>query len=116
MRYLRLSHDGGTTRFDEGDLPFASAVFAPPAPPLDVSAAVPARELLFIRFPAGWSDPSHPSPARQWMFVLAGLGEVTAGPETRTWGPGDVILLEDLEPPGHGTTVLEDALFAVVRV
>ena len=84
MRYLRLSHDGGTTRFDEGDLPFASAVFAPPAPPLDVSAAVPARELLFIRFPAGWSDPSHPSPARQWMFVLAGRGEVTAGPETRT--------------------------------
>ena len=115
MRYLRLVNDGGSTRFDEGEIDFARSVFAPPAPPLDVSPAWPAREMLFIRFPAGWTDPSHPAPARQWMFVLAGRGEVTAGAETRPWGAGDVILLEDVAPPGHGTRVLEDALFAVVR-
>jgi quercetin dioxygenase-like cupin family protein len=90
-------------------------VFAPPAPPLDVSAAVPVREMLVIRFAAGWSDPAHPSPARQWMFVLAGRGETTVGTETREWGPGQVFLLEDTAPPGHGTTILEDTLIAVVR-
>ena len=116
MRYLRVYNDDhGETRFGEGDIEFAPAAFAPPAPPIDVSPAVPARELLFIRFAAGWTDPAHPAPARQWMLVLSGRGETTAGGETRSWGPGDVVLLEDTAPPGHGTTILEDALFAVVR-
>jgi hypothetical protein len=117
MHYIRVyNDDDGTTRFGDGETTFASAVFAPPAPPLDVSPAVPARELLFVRFAAGWTDPLHPSPARQWMFALAGRGETTVGAETRSWGPGQVFLLEDTAPPGHGTTILEDALFAVVRV
>ncbi|MFI5047922.1 MAG: cupin domain-containing protein [Acidimicrobiia bacterium] len=116
MRYHRISNDGdGQTRFDDGEIAFASAEFAPPAPPLDVSPAMPAREVMFIRFAAGWSDAAHPSPARQWMFVLSGRGETTAGGETRPWGPGDVFLLEDTSPPGHGTTILEDAVLAVVR-
>jgi hypothetical protein len=49
------------------------------------------------------------------MFVLSGRGETTAGGETRPWGPGQVFLLEDTAPPGHGTTIHEDALIAVVR-
>ena len=116
MRYTRIYNgDDGRTRFVDVEVEFAGAVFAPPAPPLDVSAAVPARETLFIRFAAGWTDPAHPSPARQWMFVLSGRGETTGGGEIRSWGPGDVFLLEDTEPPGHGTTILEDAVLAVVR-
>jgi hypothetical protein len=49
------------------------------------------------------------------MFVLTGQGETTAGDETRSWGPGDAFFLEDTSPPGHATTVLEDAVIAVVR-
>jgi quercetin dioxygenase-like cupin family protein len=49
------------------------------------------------------------------MFVLAGRGETTVGTETREWGPGQVFLLEDTAPPGHGTRILEDTLIAVVR-
>jgi quercetin dioxygenase-like cupin family protein len=115
MRYTRIRNDDGQARFEDGEVSFASAVFAPPAPPLDVSTPVPVREMMFISFPAGWTDPAHPSPARQWMFVLSGRGETTAGPETRSWGPGDAFLLEDIAPPGHATTVLEDAIIAVVR-
>jgi len=116
MRYVRLynGEDGGS-RFEDCEIPFASATFAPPAPPLDVSDAIPAREALFIRFDAGWTDPAHPAPARQWMFVLSGRGETTAGEETRSWATGDVFLVEDTVPPGHATTILEDAVFAVVR-
>jgi hypothetical protein len=117
VRYLRIyTDDNGEARFDECELTFASAVFAPPAPPLDVSAATGVREMLFTRFPAGWSDAAHPAPARQWMIIMSGRGETSAGGETRSWGPGDVLLLEDTTPPGHATTVLEDTLIAVVRV
>jgi quercetin dioxygenase-like cupin family protein len=117
MRYIRVYNaDDGRTRFEDCETSFASADFAPPAPPLEVSTAVPVREMLFIRFQAGWSDAAHPSPARQWMFVLSGRGESTATGEVRTWGPGAVFLLEDTSPPGHGTNILEDAVLAVVRI
>ena len=116
MRYIRVYNDDrGETRFEDAELSFAASVFAPPAPPIDVSPAVAAREMMFIRFAAGWTDPAHPAPARQWMLVLSGQGETTAGGETRSWGPGDVFLLEDTAVPGHGTTILEDAVLAVVR-
>jgi hypothetical protein len=116
MRYIRLhSADGVHARFEDCEVSFESAVFAPPAPPLDVSSARPAREIMFIRFPAGWTDLAHPAPARQWMFVLSGRGESTADGETRPWGPGDAFLLEDTSPPGHATTIMEDTVMAVVR-
>jgi quercetin dioxygenase-like cupin family protein len=116
MRYVRIYSDNdGQTRFEDRETLFALAEFAPPAPPLDVSSAVPVQEMMFIRFPAGWTDPAHPAPARQWMFVLSGRGESIASGESRSWGPGAVFFLEDTSPPGHGTTVLEDAVLAVVR-
>jgi hypothetical protein len=116
MQYIRVYADGdGQTRFEDCDVAFTSADFAPPAPPVDVSAPNPASAVLFIRFAAGWTDAAHASPARQWMFILSGRGETTASGETRSWGPGTVFLLEDTSPPGHGTTILEDALLAVVR-
>lgn len=117
MRYTRiLNGEDGASRFESGEIEFASEVFAPPAPPLDVSPAVPAQTMMLIRFPAGWTDAAHPAPARQWMFVLSGQGEVTASGQTRQWGPGDVFLVEDTSPPGHATTVHDEAVMAVVRL
>ncbi len=116
MRYIHLYNEAdGTARFGDGEIPMASAAFAPPAPPLDVSALVPAREMMLIRFPPGWTDPHHPAPARQWMFVLSGRGETTASGETRSWGAGDVLLVEDTATSGHATTALEEVVMAVVR-
>ena len=117
MRFTRIyDTEDGTTRFGDGDITFASSEFAPPAPALDVSPALPAREMMFIHFPAGWTDPAHPAPARQWMFILSGRGETTAGGETRPWAAGDVFLLEDTSGPGHGTTAIEETVMAVVRI
>jgi len=116
MRYTRIYNgDDGASRLASVEVSFASEVFAPPAPPLGVSEASPARALMFIRIPTGWTDAAHPSPARQWMFVLSGRGEVTAGGETRRWGPGDALLVEDTGPPGHATTIHDEAVLAVVR-
>lgn len=117
MRYTRIyTDDRGEARFQDCEISFTPADFVPPAPPLDVSPAAPMRELLFIRFSAGWTDAAHPAPARQWMFILSGRGETTAGGETRVWSAGDVFFLEDTEPPGHATTIVEDTTMAVARV
>jgi quercetin dioxygenase-like cupin family protein len=117
MRYTRIFNGSdGASRLEGGEVAFASEVFAPPAPPLDVSRAVAVQTMLIIRFPSGWSDAAHPSPARQWMFVLSGHGEVTASGETKQWGPGDAFLVEDTSPPGHATTVHDEAVLAVVRL
>ena len=116
MHYTKIRNtERGTSGFEDGEISFTSEVFAPPAPPLDVSPAESVREVLFIRLPAGWADSAHPVPARQWMFVLSGRGEVVAGNETRRWQAGEVFLVEDTAPPGHGTTIIEDTVFAVVR-
>jgi hypothetical protein len=117
MRYVRIYNDeSGQATFEDQEIAFASAVFAPPAPPLDVSSAEPMRELMFIRFNAGWTDAAHPAPARQWMFILSGRGETSAGGETRSWRSGDVFLLEDTAPPGHSTSVFDDTIMAVARL
>ena len=116
MNYIHVYNDeDGQTRLEDCKASFARATFAPPAPPLDVSTAEAVRELIFIRFPAGWTDPAHPAPARQWMFVLSGQGQSTVGGEIRAWGPGDVFFLEDRSGPGHGTSVTQDTVMAVVR-
>jgi len=116
MHYTRIFNgDDGASRMESGSVSFTNEVFAPPAPPLDVSPPVPAHAMVIIRFPRGWTDAAHPAPARQWMFVLSGHGEVTASGETRQWGPGDAFLVEDTAPPGHATTVHDEAVFAVVR-
>lgn len=117
MRYLRIyDGDDGRTRFGEGEIDLAATAFAPPAPPLDASEPVPAARMLFIRLPAGWSDPAHPSPARQWMFAMSGRATVTAGTETRQVHQGDVLLVEDTAGAGHGTAVAEDMVMAVVQL
>lgn len=117
MKFTRLYCDSGSTSmFEDVEVPFSPAEFAPPAPPVDVAAAVPASAHLFIRANAGWFDPSHPAPARQFMVVLSGLIEVEAGGAARQLSAGDVLLVEDTEGPGHSTRVLQDCVIAVTRL
>jgi quercetin dioxygenase-like cupin family protein len=117
MRYTRIYSDAnGVSRFEDLELGFAAAEFAPPAPPVDVSDPMPASAVLVLRFAAGWTDPAHPAPARQLMVISAGAGEVTAGGETRRFETGAVLVLEDTEGDGHATTFLEDSFVVAVRL
>jgi hypothetical protein len=117
VRYLRLySDEHGRARFEDLDFAFAPNDFAPPAPPVNVSEPVEASAFMMLRSPAGWTDSAHPAPARQFMIVLTGSLEVTASGETRSLRTGDVVLVEDTSGPGHGSTVLEDLVMAVVRL
>src|ERR1700757_5262877 len=117
VRYLRV-YSGADEQARFGDLEFtlASKEFAPPAPPVNVSEPVGASAFMVLRSPAGWTDATHPTPARQFMIVLEGSLEVSASGETRLLSARDLILLEDTTGPGHRSTVLEDLAMAVVRV
>src|SRR5215472_18399438 len=60
--------------------------------------------LSFRCFPANhWSD-WHTAPRRQYIFILAGQMEIGIGDgTTRRFGPGDVVLADDLTGQGHTT-------------
>jgi hypothetical protein len=117
LRYVRLyTGDEGQARFEDLEFGLAPTEFSPPAPPVNVSEPIGASAFMVLRCPAGWTDAEHPAPARQFMIVLEGSLEISAGDETRRFSPGDVILVEDTTGPGHGSTVLADLAMAVVRV
>jgi hypothetical protein len=117
VKLTRLYCDSAAQpRFEEVEVAFSPAELAPTAPPVDVAAAVPASAHLFARAGAGWFDPSHPAPARQFLVVLSGLLEVEASGEARRFSAGDVLLVEDTDGAGHSSRVLEDCVMAVTRL
>jgi hypothetical protein len=105
--YLRLFVDtAGLSHFEECTLPLGTRSFAPPTTPLEASEFLPATGFVVVRFAADWSGPWHPSPYRQWFFMLAGSLTITDGNGTeRTLCAGDVILLDDMGTTGHLTRV-----------
>jgi hypothetical protein len=120
VRYTRLYVDGtGCSHFDEVEIAFAASDFAPPAPPLDVSATIDAAGAQFVRFPAGWVGDWHPAPRRQLMVFLGGVIEAQTGDgEVRQFGAGSAVLVEDTTGRGHRSRVVGDepVVAAVVRL
>lgn len=103
LPYVRLFCDaGGESHFSDELLPFTLVDFAPPAPPISVSEALPAQAVRVISSPPGWHGDWHPAPRRQFMVVLAGELEVEASDgEVRQFPAGSVILVEDTSCRGH---------------
>lgn len=117
VRCIRVYTDtDNVTRFEDVDYPTVPADFAPPAPPVFVTAPLAADSTVFLALPQGWTDPAHPSPTRQLALFLSGDAIGTAGDEERRLGPGTVVLLEDTAGPGHGLTALTDVVMAIVRL
>ena len=110
MKYVRVYTDGdGESHFEDMEVGFNTVDFAPPAPPLDLSAFTAATQFGFLRAPVGWFGDWHPAPCRQMMFYLAGEIEAeTSDGETRRFGPGSVTLVEDTSGKGHKSRVVGD--------
>ena len=90
--------DDGQTHFE--DLPL-------PAEANHNVALQAGANLVFRCFPADyWSD-WHTAPRRQYIFILVGQMEIGIGDgTTRSFGPGDVVLADDLTGQGHTTRSL----------
>jgi quercetin dioxygenase-like cupin family protein len=73
--------------------------------PLPAEAALQAgANLMFRSFAADYFSDWHTAPRRQYIFILAGQMEIGIGDgTTRQFGPGDVVLADDLTGKGHTT-------------
>ena len=120
LKYLRLFvDDRGVSHWEYCTLALETRDFAPPTTPLQVSDFLPAEGFAVLRFAPDWSGPWHPSPYRQWVFLLSGSLTVTVGDGTeRSLSAGDIILLDDAGSSGHLTRVdgNQQAIAVGVRV
>ncbi len=91
--------------------------YAPPAEPIAVHALQNVQGATLIFIPKDTFEDWHPAPQRQFAFILKGAVEVTVGDgESRQFGPGSVVLLEDTSGRGHTTRVLPDEDHLAVMV
>jgi quercetin dioxygenase-like cupin family protein len=101
--------DDGQTHFEELALPE------------DEVHNVAIREgatLVLRQFPPDYFSDWHTAPRRQYIFILSGQMEIGIGDgSTRCFGPGDVVLADDLTGQGHTTRSLgEPRVSATVAV
>jgi len=116
VKYTRIyAGPDGESHFEDLDVPLTEVPYAPPAPPFFVSQATPASAVALTSLPAGWRGDWHPSPRLQWWFQLDGELDVrTSDGDSRHFGPGAIVRVEDTTGRGHTTTVVSaDAVLAV---
>ena len=118
--YVRVYADAdGESHFDDVEVGLSPTNYAPPASPLDVSATIDVQRFVFVGGGPGWEGDWHPSPRRQFVFMLKGVVEVRVSDgEVRNLGPGSVVLLEDTSGRGHFSRVVsqEYGLMAMVHL
>ena len=120
MKYTKIySNDKGETHFKDINIELKSVEYAPPAPPLLLSKFFPANQYAFTLFKSGWYGDWHPTPLRQIFFLLSGTLESTVSDgETRVFGSGSIVLVEDTTGKGHITKVVgtEDVKAVLIQL
>lgn len=118
LNYVKIYSDAdGESHFAVEEISFTLRDFSPPAPPVSLSQLGKAARLLLLSNPPGWFGDWHPSPHRQFLFLLEGELEMQVSDgEVRRFGPGSIVLLEDTAGKGHVTRVVskERMLLAAV--
>ena len=101
----------GRSHFEEVDLPFD----LPQATQrTDVQAV---SGMQFVYQPPGFVIDMHPAPRRQYVVTLQGQAEIVMGDGTALrFGPGDVVLAEDVTGEGHITRVVGDAARVSIQI
>jgi quercetin dioxygenase-like cupin family protein len=104
MQSVRMyTGEDGRTHFAEAELLFNPIQEAQRT---DVKAA---QAIQFVYQPPGFVIDMHPAPRRQYVVTLQGQAEIELGDGTkRRFGPGDVLLSEDLSGEGHITRIVGD--------
>jgi len=67
-----------------------------------LSDPLPAASMILRENEPGYDYDWHTAPRRQYIVMLSGLVEIEASDgEIRTFAPGDILLVEDVEGKGH---------------
>ena len=83
----------------------------------ELTSLQPAQGIVFRMYEPGYFSDWHHAPRRQFVFTLSGEMEIGLGDgTTRRFGPGDVLLAEDLTGRGHTTRVVGDQVRVSVSV
>ena|SRR5579862_1022149 len=112
MGFFRLySGQDQQSHLDELNLPFAPGQFAQQTPLQPVTGMTFTR--VSSRPVADW----HNAPRRQYVVTLAGAVEIGLGDgSVHRFGPGDVVLAEDLTGKGHTTRAVGEEPWLVMIV
>ena len=118
IEYLRIFADEeGCSHFQTKTIDLEANNYAPPAPSLNTSIMASADNSVFLELPIGWCGDWHPTPVRQWLVIMSGMGEFEVGDgEKSVRKAGDVIMLDDLVGKGHQTKVLGDESVRMVAI
>ncbi len=67
-----------------------------------VAEPLPVTSMILRENAAGYDFDWHVAPRRQYIVMLEGFVEIQVSDgETRTFAPGDIVLVEDTEGKGH---------------
>ena len=122
LAYTRLYCSADNeSHFETATVELGRVDAAPPAPPSFAKGNAASR-MVFAAFDARWgaedlqSRKFHPAPAAQWVVYLEGVMSITVTDgETRHFGPGDVLRVEDTAPcKGHSSAVGDGPSFTVI--
>jgi hypothetical protein len=106
MQYVRIFSDPtGASHFEDVTVPPAPGISEPAR---QLSAPLDVGSMLFRHVEALEEPPWHVAPRRQFVVHLEGSVEVEVSDgEVRRFGPGSVVLLEDVEGDGHLTRPID---------
>ena len=118
IEYLRIYSDpDGCSHFETLSVEMRLKDYAPPATPLYTSSPESAEACVFLELPVGWFGDWHPTPVRQWLFLLTGECEFETGDgECCRRRAGDVVMLDDTVGKGHRTRVVGDVPSRIAAV
>lgn len=102
--------EDGRSHFQDLELPGVEVH----APHVGLNGAVPVTAAMFPLTRAGTALQRHTAPRRQLLINLSGTSEIECSDGVRRFGPGEVVLADDLTGEGHATRVLDEDLRVVV--
>jgi quercetin dioxygenase-like cupin family protein len=104
MQLVRMyTGDDGRSHFEETELQFM------PTQEAQRTDLLSASGIQFVYQPLGFVIEMHPAPRRQYVITVQGQVEIEMGDgTTRRFGPGDVLLAEDITGEGHITRIVGD--------
>ena len=111
MKIVRIyTGEDGQSHFEDLEIPQADIPLAgrPNGATDKRSDPIPVESVLIRDAQAGDEHAFHPAPCRQFVVALSGIGEIVCGDGTsRRFGPGDIMLADDLTGQGHISRTVE---------
>jgi len=98
MKIARIwADEAGESHYEDREVEYTTS-----NPLGKMSDPIPVTSMILRENEPGYDYDWHTAPRRQYIVMLAGLVEIQVSDgETRTFGPGEIVLVEDTAGKGH---------------